>query len=245
MDKLMVGEFTAASRASAHAHLATCSRCTARFNDLDAARTTYLQSAPPLTRRTAVASPNATAIASSSSRSGLRMRLPASAKAVAFGGALAIAAMTTLFLQSRPDVPDGVRLKGSERMTFFVKRGPHVTEGVTGMRVYPGDLLRFAYTARAPRYLAIFSLDGAGKASVYSPEAGETSAFVAAGDSVALPTSTLLDDTLGEEVLFGIFCDAPLPLEAVRRGIEADPSRTPAPVGCSVGRQTLDKRARP
>src|SRR5262249_39486653 len=104
--------------------------------------------------------------------------------------------------------------------------------------------LRFAYSTGSAENLAIFSRDGAGRASVYFPSDGSTSRSVQAGQGQGLPESTVLDDTLGQETLYGIFCEQPFAIAPVRRALE---SGDPLPVAesCKVDRVSVDKRAAP
>lgn len=144
----------------------------------------------------------------------------------------------------RPDVPLGLRVKGTDSVSFYVKRGDEVRRGASRESVRAGDRLRFAYTSAGPRYLAILSLDGARHASVYYPAAAHA-ARVDAGNDVLLPSAIELDEVLGEERIVALFCAQPLELEPVRRALEARRAAPPPPTGCSLDQLTLIKEAKP
>jgi hypothetical protein len=107
--------------------------------------------------------------------------------------------------------------------------------------VHPSDQLQFVYSSRSPGYVAVLSRDGAGTVSVYFPDGGTTAARVPPGREQLLPSSTILDETLGGERVFALFCSSPIDLEPVR--LELAAGRAPAPPGCAVQRIDLDKRA--
>ncbi len=116
-------------------------------------------------------------------------------------GLVALAAATILW--RRPADP-GTREKGSGGIVgVYVNHDGVVRLGGADERVEPGDGLRFVYTARDERYLAVLSLDGAKHGSVYYPPGG-VAARMPAGSGVGLPASTVLDDVLGVETVYGI-----------------------------------------
>jgi len=152
------------------------------------------------------------------------------------------------FLLSSPGGPGenaGIttRVKGSARIGFFVKHGDELRRGSDGQVVHPGDQLRFTVTSKTARHFAILSLDGASVASVYYPS-DTTSAPIAPGRDHALSSSVLLDETLGEEKIWGIFCDAPFALEPLRSELEQR-GKLPALPGCSIDELSVVKEAAP
>src|SRR6185295_16197032 len=100
--------------------------------------------------------------------------------------------------------------------------------------VSPGDQLQLAYTAQEPGYLAMVSLDGAGVASVYFPEAQPDAWPAAPGFRVSLPRSTILDNVIGKENLLIVYCPQPFAVEPVRRAMLADAAAIVPQPGCTV-----------
>ncbi|XXY52105.1 zf-HC2 domain-containing protein [Sorangium sp. So ce269] len=254
LDRLLAGELAPAEEQATRAHLDGCGRCAARFAALDAGRAAFLADPPPLRLP---APPRAAAPA---------VRRPrAWALVPAVTAALGAAAVLALVLRTRPPagstgdagptggdrgarVPQaaqGTRTKGGDgRIGFYVARGEGAVPGGPGEVVHPGDRLQFTYSAAEAGYFALLSVDGARKASVYFP-AGAAAAPIQAGEEVPLPSSVVLDETLGAETLHGLFCSAPVDLEPIRAALESAPERPPAPAGCRVDRVLIDKRAAP
>ena len=167
-------------------------------------------------------------------------------------GVMVVAAAFLLLVRSRvpkedgplaTDATVGVRTKGSSHIGFFVKHGENVRRGSDGQVVHPGDRLRFTLTSRNPRHVAILSLDGAGVASVYYPR-GTTSELVAAIRDQPVDSSVELDDTLGEEHIWGIFCDAPFELGPLKNDLEQR-GRLPSMANCAVDELSIVKEAAP
>ncbi|KYG02418.1 hypothetical protein BE21_05215, partial [Sorangium cellulosum] len=142
-----------------------------------------------------------------------------------------------------PPAEQGARIKGgSGRIGFYVARGDALAPGGPGEVVHPNDRLQFTYSTVDAGFFALLSVDGARKASVYFP-AGDVAAPIEPGEQVPLPSSVVLDETLGAETVYGLFCESPVALEPLRAALEAAPERPPAPEGCRVDRVSLDKRA--
>ena len=142
-------------------------------------------------------------------------------------GALAGAAGLALVLH-RPD--DGTRTKGGPRLGFVVVRGDAMRVGGAGERVHPGDTLSYVVATDEPAHVAVLGRDPRGQLHTYVPPER-----VAAGRDIQLSVATVLDDTLGAEQLFGVFCAAPVSEAALR----AAPVR--APSGCVVDRIAIEK----
>ncbi|WP_437775119.1 zf-HC2 domain-containing protein [Sorangium sp. So ce1097] len=252
LDRLLAGELAPAEEQATRAHLDGCARCAGRFAALEAGRAAFLADPPPLRLP---AAPRAAAPAARRPRA--RALFPA--VTAALGAAAALAAV--LFVDRSPPPPaeprgddrgaerapaaPSTRIKGSGgRIGFHVARGEVVAPGGPGEVVHPNDRLQFTYSTADAGYFALLSVDGARKASVYFP-AGDVAAPIQPGEDVPLPSSVVLDGTLGAEVIHGLFCDAPVALEPLRAALEAAPERPPAPAGCRVDRVSLDKRAAP
>lgn len=226
IDALVADEAADENRERQRTHLATCDKCRARLDSATKDAAQFARAAPVLMF----------------SRKKKVNRTPV---LFAVASALALAAGVMLFVRSRPSPDEGAlttRLKGGSHIGFFVKRGDVVTTGTSGARVQPGDALRFTYGATKESHLAILSVDGAKNVSVYFPDA-PTAAPIAPGVDHALPSSTVLDDTLGHETIYALFCDSPIALEPVRARLAAAPGRAPVVEGCTVDTLTIDKDA--
>ncbi|KYF72960.1 DUF4384 domain-containing protein, partial [Sorangium cellulosum] len=168
--------------------------------------------------------------------------------APAVASALAAAAAALLFFRAAPDPAGGApespgeRIKGANRIGFYVKRGGSVQPGGAGERLHPGDAIQFTYSATEALYLVILSVDGASQASVYYPS-GPVAARIEPGRDVLLPQSTVLDDTLGAERFYGLFCAEAVAVEPLRAALAAHPDAPPAPPGCDVDALTAEKVA--
>jgi hypothetical protein len=229
LDRILANECTPEARDGASEHMDRCEACHARFEALSKERDAFAEREPAFAD--AFAAPR---------RDARPRRLRATWAASA--AALAMAAAALLVLRPKPPADAGsTRMKGSSRIGFYVKRGEAVTLGAPGARVQPGDAVRFVYSATEERHLAVLSLDGARRASVYYP-AGPTAERVEPAVDRALPSSTVLDATLGQETVYALFCKRPVELEPIRAGLEAT-GRAPLVEGCEVDTLVLEKEA--
>jgi hypothetical protein len=231
LDRWMAGELPAAEAEDLSAHVASCARCREAAASLAEARDRTVL--PPLRATRSEAEPTP-------------RRAPRWFPWAALGASLAAAAAAIVILapRIRPDLDLGLgdaRLKGSSpALGMYVQHGDVVRRAGPGERVAPGDAVRFAVTLREPAYVAVLTLDPVGNASVYYP-AGARAEPVNPGADVALPLATRLDQTLGEERVFGLFCDRPVELEPVRARLGALASGF-VPPGCQVARWSFEKR---
>jgi hypothetical protein len=213
-DQMLAGELTEAANRKARAHVDDCASCRNRLAAISRDHEAFAGE-PPLVFK----------------------KRPSRARGVwvMAGGALAMAAAALLFVRTKPpgDEMQGTRVKGAGRIGFYVKRGEDVTLGMPGAHLRPGDALRFVYTTDTSRHLTILSIDGAGHASVYYPS-GAVAAQIEPGVDKPLPTSVVLDATLGEEKVFALFCQDAVSLEPIRAMLEASPARPPSAPGCQV-----------
>lgn len=246
LDELTADQLDAAAAREARAHVAGCARCSARLSEIEAARAAFAASAPPL-RLDGVARGARGAL---TDRAATEARRPRRWLAPAAASALAAAAAALLLFRAAPDPAGGAaersgageRIKGANRIGFFVKRGGIVQLGGAGERLQPGDAIQFTYSAAEPRYLVILSVDGASQASVYYPS-GPVAARIEPGQDVVLPQSTVLDATLGAERIHGLFCAEPIAVEPLRAALAARPEAPPAAPGCDVDTLTAEKVA--
>jgi hypothetical protein len=156
-------------------------------------------------------------------------------------GFAAAAAVFGVWLVARvPRDAAPTRAKGKPALAFYVKHGERVREGGPGEVVSPSDAVNFTVSTDAPAFLAIISVDGAGKLSAYYP-AGPTAVAIPAGRDQVLPRSVLLDDTLGLERVVAAFCDRPVAVAEISAAV----ARGAIPSGCAVDAATLDKRRTP
>jgi hypothetical protein len=88
----------------------------------------------------------------------------------------------------------------------------------------------------------VLSLDGAKQASVYYPDSA-MAAVAKRGAEIALPSSTVLDDVLGPETIYGIACVGAFQVEPLRRELEIS-GRVSPPAGCEIESLSLRKGAR-
>jgi hypothetical protein len=228
-DRRLAGEASAEEDARIGDHVRGCARCTERLGALRGERDAFAREAPALKRAV---------LPLARSRGSARV----------FGlaaGLLGLAAATVLVVRGA-DFGAGpgaaTRTKGSgASLGVYVKHDGAVRAGGADERVEPGDALRFVYTTVAPRYLAVFSLDGAKRASVYYPD-GDVAARVEPGVQVALPSSTVLDEVLGPERLFGVACASSFEVEPLRRALQTT-GDVGAGADCEVVTLSLRKEA--
>lgn len=218
LDRWLAGELPSAEAREVAAHVARCPRCADRHAHLESERAAFLARAPrftpPAPRRT-------------------RWQLPALALAAA--AAVAVAVLPR-------EAPDATRTKGSEHIGFYVKSGGSVRRGGPDESVQPGDQLRFVYSSSRDRYLAILSLDSAGKTSIYFP-AGERAERIVAGSGRPLPNAVELDDVLGTERIVALFCDTPVRLAPLTDSFAK--GELSAPSGCVSSELRLRKSGEP
>ncbi|HVH40886.1 MAG TPA: zf-HC2 domain-containing protein [Labilithrix sp.] len=232
LDGLVGGALSPAEVATIEAHLASCARCAERADVVRSSQLAFPKDLPPEIEAYARRHPEPR-------RRGWRQWAP---QAV---GALAIAALAILFVRTRsPDVvPSSERIKGRPHVTFHVQHEGLVRQGTDGDRLMPGDAIEFSYTTHDGGYLAVFSVDGASRVSVYYAD-GDHAARITPGVDIVLPHSTVLDETLGEETIHALFCQRPLAIAPVRAALEAEPSRAPAAEGCTVDQHRFVKERR-
>jgi hypothetical protein len=216
----------------AHPHLRACERCADRFRELEGERDRFAAKARPLldsrsSERDRFDSRSQERTDSGSENGSLgrtRTRAWAPIAAVALA-----ASIGSVFLWPSAEQL-GFRTKGGPQVAFYVKHGEQIRRGDDGEVLSPKDAVRFAYSAEQTYHLAVFSLDPAGRVSIYYPAAAETRAE-SPGAEIALPLSTILDDSVGEERIWALFCERSIDLAAIKSAIESE--RAPPPLaGC-------------
>jgi hypothetical protein len=223
LDQLIRQELDAGSEAAARAHLAGCAVCEARVAQLEGFRAQFVATLSALPRPPAPARAQRWRWAWISGASGL----------------LAVAAAVLLFAHPFAPRRDEWRSKGQGHLRLFVARGNTVRPSASGDIVAPGDGLQFTYTLPERRFFALLGRDGRGTVSVFFPDGAQT-VPLAPGRDVSLPRSTILDDVLGQERLYGVFCERETPLGPLRADLLA--GRAPSAPGCEVEPFILEKR---
>jgi Domain of unknown function (DUF4384) len=221
-DRWLCGELTATEQSDARAHVDACARCSARLQEITRARRAYEQDPVAL-------------VAPGSARPRRHRRYYAAA------GALALAACALLALLN-PTSRDSLRSKGSAHAGFYVLRDGQVHRAAAGEELRPGDRVRFFIRSRTASYVAILSLDPAEQASVYFPAAARAQ-LVAAGSEQLLPVSVELDDTLGEERWYALYCREPVLVEPLRAQLQEQRGSWSPPGGCELQRIQVRKVA--
>ena len=118
-------------------------------------------------------------------------------------------------------------VKGSALFEVFARRngpaaevdGPTVVRVHDGMRLAPGDALRFVLFPGGMSYVLIASVDGAGQVNIYYPFHGEASALTTGQGAISVPGSIVLDGAPGPERLFVIYSARALPAIAVHAAL--------------------------
>lgn len=242
LDQLAAGEIGEAESTEMLRHIEACAACLerkARRDEAEALHTTDLT----LLRRLSARSPDARR--ARAPKAPLWSRRVAAFSAAAALGAFALVALPRSAEQAL-NVTPGTRSKGAAHSALYVADENRIRAVDDASVLYPGSTLQVTVTSPEPAHVAVASVDGAGRRTVYVPYAGEGSALgmvdLPAGHDVPLPQSTILDDVLGTETVAVFICrdrlaDARLLVSLIDTG--------DAPEGCVVDRYTLRKQARP
>lgn len=119
---------------------------------------------------------------------------------------LALAAALLLIIRPPASDPGSTnRAKGGPDLGFWALSGGRMQPGVQGGEYRPGDRLQFSYRADGLDSLVLLSIDGAGRLTVFYPQAGEDPLPVRPEGQHILDGSILLDATLGPEVFVAVF----------------------------------------
>jgi len=118
-------------------------------------------------------------------------------------------------------------VKGAALFEVFARRngpaadidGQAVVRVHDGMRLAPGDALRFVLFPSGMPYVLIASVDGAGQVNIYYPFHGEGSALTSGQGAISVPGSIVLDAAPGPERLFVIYSARALRATAVRAAL--------------------------
>jgi len=135
----------------------------------------------------------------------------------------------------------GLRSKGTVNLSYHIKRGNRVFEGGRDESLMPGEAVQFGARIARAGYFAVLSLDGRGEATVYYP-LGTHAASLPAGDHT-LPLSTILDEALGTERVWGMLCDQPFELAPLRDALQEHGEDAIEGAGCQVDLLSFHKGA--
>jgi len=198
------------------AHVGSCARCAAVFEDLASARSFLLGDDP------AAASLRAARAIVETDRQRKRRRRWLQLLAPAF----LVPAAAALLFAVKPILPTPGRslhaataAKGGLVVETYCKRGNKVFPAVDGQDFLTGDRLRFAYTSDRPGYLLVFGVDDQGRIFPYYPEGALVGAYAEAGARILLPGSVELDDHKGWERIYAVWSETQLSDDAVRAAV--------------------------
>ena len=217
LDELVRDELAAADEA--RAHIAGCTRCAARLKEIEEERAAFLAEELRLPKQA---------------------RQPRRSRVAGWLSLAAGFAVSALGVKWALQLPEGERLKGGPQLSLFVRHAEKVRPAGPREPVSPGDTLQFTYSSDRTRYLAVLSLDGSGRGNIYFPDSYYATP-VAAGRDVPLARSTVLDEVLGPETLYGLFCDKDIGLAGLRNQLDAERRLTP-PDGCSLITLSIEKK---
>jgi Domain of unknown function (DUF4384) len=240
LDRWMMGELAAEEAESIGNHVSGCATCSAAVAGMRGVREEVraLPLPPPLSRPAPRRwSPRVAA-------AGVTLALAASVLLVLRPDTSGTSPAPGGRLRSVADAPpdQAQRRKGAGlALSMYVQHGGEVRRAGPGESVAPGDAVRFAVSTPTPAFVAVLSLDPAGKASVYFPE-GARAAQIAAGTEIPLPLGTRLDASTGEERLLGLFCTAPVELEPIRLALQQHQEGAALPSSCQGLRWSFVKR---
>jgi len=222
VDRLLAGELAAGDEAAMRDHAADCARCGALLDDALAVQRTFVPDESPLRFVTPLPAPRP--FADRPPRRASTFGVIAAVAALAAGLAVALT-------WPHANADGSVRTKGAAIVGFFVEHDGQIRRGAPHETVMPGDRVELFTTALEPVWFAAISDDARGLRNVYvAPRRVEP------GREQLLPVATELDDTLGTEVVTGVFCESAFDAGTI------DPDAPPH--GCSVDHFTLVKVSR-
>jgi hypothetical protein len=230
IDQLVADELAPPLASAARDHLAGCLRCRTRLATVEDERRAFANAPPspiPPAVKLGVLPPRARA----------RRRVW-----WLVAPALAAAALLLWVVRPRDRVePGDVRSKGASRLELFVEHHGAVRAAGPDELVIPGDRLQFAYSSADAQFLAIIGVGATGTASVYYAS-DDVAAPISVGEHVTIDRSIVLDDTLGTETIYGLFCARPITLTSVLEQVRAHTDGVPEVASCTVDTLRIGKR---
>ncbi len=167
LDLAVQGELSEADTLAARAHFDVCRDCRERYETAAGDEAHFRQHVLPRTLE------NVTRSLGESSTPVARWRARGLVASVI--ASAAVAAAVLLLVHRRPayeDEPSGLLRKGGPELTVFARHGERVFRVTDGIRLEPGDTLRFQAEPSGAPYLMVASIDGANHASIYIPVQG-------------------------------------------------------------------------
>lgn len=237
LDRLWAEELLEPEHASVRAHVDGCPECQRREQTQRQLAIQFLERAPrlellagarhePSGRRTRPGSQ-------------LARRAGALLAAVTFAAGAYAALLWTQSGTNTDELPLRERSKGGLVLRYYVKRGTRIFEGAPRDTLNPGDAIQFGIKTQRSAFVAVFSVDGSGAASVYFPQSHEA-ARVPAGDTL-VPQSTVLDEVLGNEWLIAVSCASAFEVEPIRERLAQHGDPDLQIPGCEVDRLLVNK----
>lgn len=211
-------------------HLASCTRCSLRYELYQRQRDAFLAQAPDWET-----------FDTQQQRGPARRRWLPWIAGAALAAVAALAFVAPQLGAPLYEVATGTRSKGAPSLGVYIQRGNIVTRGTSGDVVDAGDRVRFTYSSDRELSFALLHADDEG-AEVYYPLTN-TSLRVPARRDAALDFAIELDAHVGDERYFGVFCDEALTLEPVRAALQHNGELPDLP-DCHVDTIRLQKRPR-
>jgi hypothetical protein len=235
-DRWLAGAVSAEERARVDAHAAGCATCAARLSELTCSRDAFAHRPLPIELVRA------------------RRRTIGVLRVLGVATAAAAAAVVVV-IGLRPTEPPGPRetselpepverSKGGPELVLVGGRPGALAELPPGAAIRAGEHLQAGYSSRRDGFGAVLSLDGAGTVMVYAPSRGDALVALPAGSDRSFPESTVLDQVVGTERIWILWCEAAHPLAGLVAQLRAT-GQLAAPADCTVRAVTLDKRAGP
>jgi hypothetical protein len=251
LDRWVAGELNGPERGDVESHVRGCRRCATRQEARQLERRQFQETAPPLPfqARPAAAVVEDAALVTRKRQGFFSRKWPLFGAGAALAVALAAAFILVPWALS-PCCSETIQIKGkgSRRVRFFVHDGVAgtVREGESGETVHPGDRIRFAFNhdALGDRRVAVLSRDAAGKVSVYFPDGVRQTAPPPPSSADGLIAYSIqLDETLGPETLYAVYCTGAVALEPMKIALSRRVLPT-WPTSCQVETIMFDKKPR-
>ncbi len=128
--------------------------------------------------------------------------------------------------------PD-IRMKGEESLSFLLRRNETIRKGDVSETFLAGDEIQIVYTATAAPYIALFSVDEAGTVSLYHPDLTCKWCSIPAekGAQKYYPTSIVLDESSGQELIVALFTKKPLEVNNLNKSLSKYVHKKPVDLG--------------